>query len=476
MNDTPRTLIFVPTYNERDNAPRMAHELLGLPVDADVLFVDDNSPDGTGELLDQIAATQPRLRVLHRTGKLGIGSAHIHGIAWAYDQGYQRLVTMDCDFTHMPSDIPRLLEHAGQYPVVVGSRYMQKDSLPGWNLLRRTLTNMGHIATRRLLGLTQDATGAFRVYDLTKVPRDLFAQVMSRSYAFFFESLFLLHRNGLAIHEVPIVLPARTYGNSKMAARDAIRSALRIVELYVQLRANPRQFHVCRPFTEFNPELTDPQNWNAYWDEKRLPSHVLYDILAMLYRNAIIRRQLRAAVRRRFAPGSDLLHAGCGSGLADADLQEDYRITAMDISPAAIRLYRRNNPRAYALRHADLFDLPFEDGQFDGVYNLGVMEHFTPEQITEILRQLHRVLRPEGQLLLFWPHRFATSAAVLDLTHFVLNRVLGKQVQLHPPEIARLRGRKAAEQLLADAGFTLMDYRFGPSDGWVQAVLTARKT
>jgi len=450
-------------------------QLLALDLEADLLFLDDNSPDGTGQVLDELAAVHPRLKVIHRSGKLGIGSAHVAGICWAYDQGYQRLVTMDCDFTHSPSDVPRLLALSDQSPVVVGSRYMKKGSLPGWNLLRRFLTNFGHLLTRTLLGMPHDATGAFRVYDLARVPRQLFLNVESKGYSFFFESLFLVTRNKLAIAEVDIVLPARTYGHSKMVFRDAFRSAMRIVELYVATKLNPRQFIVSEPFNDFDPNLVDPQKWDEYLDQKQGASNIIYDVIATLYRNMIIKRGLNRAVRRWFAPGSKLLHAGCGSGQVDTDLQPDMAITAIDISPSALRMYKRNNPNATSIRHADLFNLPFESESFDGAYNLGVVEHFTHPQIGNIFRQMARVVRPGGHVVIFWPHQRATSAAVLDFAHWVMNKVLGKQIQFHPPEISRIPSRQAVEHLFQDAGFEIVHFEFGPRDFWVQAVVVARK-
>jgi len=240
----PKTLIFIPTYNERDNAPQLYRQIRALGLDVDLLFLDDNSPDGTGRLLDDLAAKDPRLQVIHRAGKLGIGSAHVDGINWAYDHEYARLVTMDCDFTHAPADIPRLLDCAGRYDVVVGSRWLERGSLPGWNAMRRFLTCFGHFLTRCLLGMPHDATGAFRLYDLKEIPRAVFLAVKSRSYAFFFESLFLLGRNEFSIHEVPIVLPSRTQGHSKMDWREALRSALRIWRLFVAKTLRPQQFRI----------------------------------------------------------------------------------------------------------------------------------------------------------------------------------------------------------------------------------------
>src|SRR5688500_1669431 len=124
----PKTLIFIPTYNESGNVENMARQMLGLGLDADLLFMDDNSPDGTGAILDRLVKELPRLSVLHRQGKLGIGSAHIDGIRWAYDHGYERLITLDCDFTHNPADVARLMAISHGSDLVAGSRYLDRKS------------------------------------------------------------------------------------------------------------------------------------------------------------------------------------------------------------------------------------------------------------------------------------------------------------------------------------------------------------
>ena len=246
-----RTLIFIPTYNERENAPMICEQIHKLGIDADVLFVDDASPDGTGQVLDELKSRFPRLSVLHREGKLGIGSAHKEAIQRAYAQGYQLLVTMDCDFTHSPADIPRLIAAAQEADMAIGSRWLQARSLPGWNLFRRTMTWLGHCLTRFVLGIRQDASGAFRAYRLNRIPPDVFGLVRSRNYAFFFESLFILNRNGVTIREIPITLPARTYGHSKMSTAAAARSARYIFELWLAHWRKPETFLVSR----FKPEI-----------------------------------------------------------------------------------------------------------------------------------------------------------------------------------------------------------------------------
>jgi dolichol-phosphate mannosyltransferase len=236
------TLIVIPTYNERENVRPMCEQIGALGLDADLLFIDDGSPDGTGAVLDDLTKEHPRLRVVHRPAKSGIGSAHQDGIALAYAEGYERLVTLDCDFTHSPDLIPAFLDRAETADVVVGSRYIESDSLPGWTMVRRALTAGGHLLTKSLLGISQDATGAFRAYDLARIPREIFGLVRSRGYSFFFESLLILARNGFGIAEIPIKLPARTAGHSKMTFAEIRRSVTTLGTLFWASQTDPGRF------------------------------------------------------------------------------------------------------------------------------------------------------------------------------------------------------------------------------------------
>ncbi len=224
------TLIFLPTYNERDNVTPIYQAIRGLAPDCQILFIDDNSPDGTGQILDVLAAGDPRLTIVHRSGKLGIGSAHKAAITWAYERGYSTLVTMDADFAHKPEYILHMLDRAEQCDVVVGTRFERRESLEDWHIVRKLLTHTGHLLTRVLLGLPYDATGAFRVYQLGRIDQVVFSSIRSNDYAFFFEALHVLQRQGFSIRELPIQLPARTYGSSKMQLADVIRGFLRLLE------------------------------------------------------------------------------------------------------------------------------------------------------------------------------------------------------------------------------------------------------
>lgn len=243
-----KTVLFIPTFNEHENVERIYGLIKALNLDMDLLFLDDNSPDGTGTMLDAMAVRDPRLRVVHRTGKLGIGSAHQHAIQLAYDQGYTHFVSMDCDLTHPPEHIPEFLRNADDYEVVVGSRFMQEESLADWNPFRKFLTHLGHTLTKYVLRVPYDATGGFRLYRLDRINREVFRMAESKSYSFLFESLYILCLAGVRVKEVPISLPKRTYGHSKMQIKDVVASLQRLIKLYF------RSFQIKAALRRLEPE------------------------------------------------------------------------------------------------------------------------------------------------------------------------------------------------------------------------------
>lgn len=229
---TAKNLICIPTYNELENVQLIIKEISGLNlINTDLLFIDDNSPDGTGQKLENLKKNHDNIFIIHRSGKLGIGNAHLTGIEWAYDHHYDYLITMDCDFTHPPQYLPKFIQQQNNYHVLIGSRYLNNNSLTDWSIYRKILTKIGHLLTKYLLKIPQDATSAFRCYDLTKIPRDIWSSIASQSYSFFFESLFVLTRNGYPIKEISIHLPARTIGHSKMKIKDIIISLKLIIVL-----------------------------------------------------------------------------------------------------------------------------------------------------------------------------------------------------------------------------------------------------
>jgi dolichol-phosphate mannosyltransferase len=237
----------IPTYNERENVVQMLKQLTDLNIPTDILFIDDNSPDGTGKVIDGLISNLNFAHVIHRAKKEGIGTAHYEGIKYAYEKKYRMLITMDCDFTHSPSDIIKFLSYADKYHIVIGSRYMSRNSLHNWSILRKILTYLGHFATRTILKIKHDASGSFRLYRLDRIPFGCFELVRSKGYSFFFESLFILSNNDFSIKEFPIKLSARMQGSSKMSPKDAIISLKFLMNLFYIKLFKPNLVQCPRP-------------------------------------------------------------------------------------------------------------------------------------------------------------------------------------------------------------------------------------
>jgi dolichol-phosphate mannosyltransferase len=468
-----RTLVMVPTYNELENVNFVIESIFFLGADLDLLFVDDNSPDGTGQLLDQLALTHPRLKVLHRPGKQGIGSAHKAGIRWAYENGYERLVTMDSDLSHSPRDVLRLLSKGEEgADVVVGSRFLAPNGLKDWAWIRKLLTHLGHFLTTYTLKLPQDCTNAFRLYRIDRIPFGVFEMVKSPGYSFMFESLHCLNINGFSISQISIELPARTYGHSKMKLADIIYSVKTLGKLWWRTAFDRASLVYAVPYQGADLGDKAQDEWDSYWREASYSGKWLYDLVAHFYRRFIIRPAVNYFLGIAFADGSKILHAGCGSGTVDIDASVRLRITGFDISGRALTEYGRRHARNAPLMHGSLFSIPCEADVFDGAFNLGVMEHFTEEDIVKILRELSRVVKPGGRIVLFWPPVYGLATRVLKLIHLVLKH-LKKDVQLHPPEITHVKSRNQINGYLRSGGFALEGYYFGVRDFFTHQIIVA---
>jgi dolichol-phosphate mannosyltransferase len=210
-------LIFVPTYNERDNVALLYKEIKQYNKDVDILFCDDNSPDGTGAVLDEIAAQDSTVHVVHRPTKLGLGTAHIKAFSFAKEHQYTNLVTMDADFTHHPSYIAHMLQHQKKFDVVIGSRYAHGGRMSGWGLIRLPFTYFWRNVIKFGLGMRYDCTGAFRLYKVHTLDPRLYANLNAKGFAFCMESLYRMHQAGLKITEIPIHARNRTHGKSKLS-------------------------------------------------------------------------------------------------------------------------------------------------------------------------------------------------------------------------------------------------------------------
>jgi dolichol-phosphate mannosyltransferase len=225
----PRTLVTIATYNEMENLPAVVEEVFAQAA-VEVLVIDDNSPDGTGQWCDGRAKEDPRVHCLHRPGKLGLGTATIAGMRWAIEHGYDQVLNMDADFSHHPRYLPAFL--AGMdlpdgepVDVVIGSRYIPGGGVEGWPLRRHIMSRGINLVARLLLGLKpKDCSGAFRCYRTEILARLDFDAIRSRGYSFQEEILWHLKRLGARFAETPIVFVDRQRGASKIDTREAISS------------------------------------------------------------------------------------------------------------------------------------------------------------------------------------------------------------------------------------------------------------
>ena len=239
-----KTLVVVPTYNERDNLPKVVECLLNLPVQVEMLVVDDNSPDGTGKLADEFAAKHPQVHVLHRQEKNGLGRAYCAGFAWALQRDYEFIMEMDADFSHNPNDIPAFLKAAEDADLVIGSRYAKGIRVINWPL-RRLLLSMGAgMYVRVITGLPlSDPTGGYKCFRRKTLQSINLDAVRSNGYSFQIEMSHKIWRQGLRIAEVPIIFTDRFQGTSKMSSNIVYEAVWMVWRLLFQngLRRSPRK-------------------------------------------------------------------------------------------------------------------------------------------------------------------------------------------------------------------------------------------
>jgi len=215
-----KTLIIIPTYNELENLRPLIEEIFKYVSQTDILIVDDNSPDGTGKLADDLSAEYPQIHVLHRAGKLGLGTAYIAGFKYAIAHEYDAAFEMDADFSHDPRYLPDFLKAIENADLVIGSRYVEGGGTPNWSLLRRFISGGGNIYARFMLGLpVHDCTAGYRCYRRRVLEAIDLDTIQSQGYAFQIELVYRVRKHGFKIVETPIVFQDRRVGKSKMSRK-----------------------------------------------------------------------------------------------------------------------------------------------------------------------------------------------------------------------------------------------------------------
>ena len=225
-----KTLIIIPTYNELENLRPLLQEVFSYAPDSDVLIVDDNSPDGTGKLADELHNENPQVHVLHRAGKLGLGTAYIAGFKYAVGHDYDAAFEMDADFSHDPRYLPAFLKAIEHADLVIGSRYISGGGTPNWTLLRRLISGGGNIFARFMLGIpVRDSTAGFRCYRRHVLESIDLDTIQSQGYAFQVEMAYRVMQRGFKIVETPIVFMDRRIGKSKMSRKIVIEAFIYVL-------------------------------------------------------------------------------------------------------------------------------------------------------------------------------------------------------------------------------------------------------
>jgi dolichol-phosphate mannosyltransferase len=226
------TIICLPTYNERENLSNMIEAIHGVVPHAHILVIDDNSPDGTGQIADERAAADERVHVLHRAAKEGLGRAYIAGFVWALARDYELIFQMDCDFSHQPKYLVDFSRLAQSKDLVLGSRYIPGGGTEGWAWHRRLLSKGGNVYAQLILGLPQrDLTGGFKCWNRRVLEALPLGEIQSNGYVFQIEMTYRVVRQGFSIGEVPIVFPDRVAGESKMTGGIVTEAMTNVIKI-----------------------------------------------------------------------------------------------------------------------------------------------------------------------------------------------------------------------------------------------------
>tara|TARA_B100001093_G_scaffold499199_1_gene548196 strand:+ start:1587 stop:2300 length:714 start_codon:yes stop_codon:yes gene_type:complete len=237
MKNNKNFLIIIPVFNEKNNVKLIVEKIfLKFKKKKSILFIDDNSTDGTRGEIDKLKKNYKNIFLIKRKMKLGIGSAHKHGLKWGYRKKYLTIITMDCDGTHDPSYLNKLIKPIKDSEIITTNRFMKKNALKGWSIWRVFLTKFRHNLIKFFLNIQYDSSGAFRCYDTKKVKLKHILLAKDNGYSFFWESIFILHKKKYKIFEIPINLPGRLTGNSKMRIKDIFHALIYLIYISIKTR------------------------------------------------------------------------------------------------------------------------------------------------------------------------------------------------------------------------------------------------
>lgn len=224
-----KMLILIPTYNERENIAALIEDIIIILPETDILVVDDNSSDGTDEIVQRLSKQHPQVKLITKPGRRGLGSSYVLGFKYALNKNYDFIFQMDADFSHHPRYLTQFLQEVGKYPLVLGSRYIRGGQIKGWNMFRKILSYFGNLYARCLLGLDiRDLTGGYKCYQREALAGIMSNPIVSDGYVFQIETTLKAHKKGFAIKEIPIIFENRCRGKSKISKKIIFEAALKI--------------------------------------------------------------------------------------------------------------------------------------------------------------------------------------------------------------------------------------------------------
>ncbi len=227
-----KDLIIIPTFKEELNINIIYRRIRSNNSNSDILFIDDNSPDKTAEEIRKLIEIDKKVFILEREKKFGIGSAHKDGFKWATKKKYNFVTTIDADLSHEPELIPEMIKNLDKYDIVLTGRFLRKDTLKEWPLIRRLITKIRHVVVKILLGIPYDSSGAFRAYNFEKIEMSDLIKAEDNGYSFFWESLYFLYKKNYKFLEIPMTQPRRMHGASKIRLTDIIRAVTYLIYFY----------------------------------------------------------------------------------------------------------------------------------------------------------------------------------------------------------------------------------------------------
>jgi dolichol-phosphate mannosyltransferase len=229
-----RILVFTATFNEAGNIGKLISDIFTIAPQVDMMVIDDNSPDGTGEILDKLSITNQKLSVIHRQGKLGVGSAHLQAMQYAVRNNYDALVTMDADYSHDPKYLPQMFSLLEKHDFVTGSRYMEGGRV-GYGFVRTFISKVANIFARTFLSIKlKECTTSYRGFRKDLLVRILSTEISSTGYSFFFEMVYIISRLTQNVTEFPIYFGDRTEGESKISMQEIIRGITTLFKLFIK--------------------------------------------------------------------------------------------------------------------------------------------------------------------------------------------------------------------------------------------------